>query len=50
MKKTIKNKVMASVFILMGWGSIFIDMDSTMFVFTLMLGLPLFFAKENWIS
>lgn len=50
MKKTIGNKILSSIFILVGAGSIFIDGDSTVFIITLMFGLPLFFAKKNWIS
>jgi len=48
--KTLKNKIMAIVFIFTGWCSIKIDGDGTVFIFTLILGLPLFFAKENWID
>ena len=44
------NKIFASIFIIVGVLSIFIEMDATFFIFSLMLGLPLFFAKENWID
>lgn len=47
---TLANKLMASIFIIVGALSILIDKDATFFIFTLMLGLPLFFSKKNWIS
>ena len=31
------------------YASIPIEYDATAFIFTLIMGLPLFFAKENWI-
>ena len=50
MIKNVKNKRMAVALILLGLCSIFIEMDITFFVFSLILGLPLFFAKENWVE
>lgn len=50
MIKNVNNKRMAVALILLGLCSIFIEMDATFFVITLMFGLPLFFARENWIS
>lgn len=47
--KTLKNKLYATVLIILGWLSTLIDGDATAFVFLLMIGVPLFFAKENWI-
>lgn len=48
--KTLMNKIMAIVFILTGWFSIKIDGDGTVFIFTLMIGIPMFFDKENWVD
>jgi len=45
----LKNKLCALVLILIGLVPILIERDVTLFIFTLMIGLPLFFAKENWI-
>lgn len=49
-RSLIKNKLYALVLMLIGVVPILIDRDGTFFIFTLMLGLPLFFAKENWIT
>lgn len=49
-RSLIKNKLYALVLILIGVVPILIDQDGTFFIFALMIGLPLFFAKENWIT
>lgn len=49
-RELIKNKLYAIIFILIGAVSILIDQDGTFFIFALMFGIPLFFAKENWIT
>ena len=48
-RELVKNKIYSIIFILLGAMSIFIECDSTFFIFALILGLPLFFARENWI-
>ena len=48
-RELLKNKLCALVLILMGLVPILIERDCTLFIFALMIGLPLFFAKENWI-
>lgn len=48
-RELLKNKLYALVLILMGLVPILIERDGTFFIFALMIGLPLFFAKENWI-
>ena len=48
-KELLKNKIYSILFILLGALSILIEYDGTFFIFSLMIGLPLFFAKENWI-
>lgn len=49
-RSLIKNKLYALVLILIGVVPILIDQDGTFFIFALMFGVPLFFAKENWIT
>lgn len=49
-RKLIKNKLYSVVLILIGIIPILIEGDATALVFFLMIGLPLFFAKENWIT
>lgn len=49
-KETIKNKICALVLIGTGFFSIFLENDSTVFIFFCLIGVPLFFAKENWIT
>ena len=48
-KELLKNKLYALVLILIGLVLILIERDGTFFIFALTIGLPLFFAKENWI-
>lgn len=48
-RKLLKNKIYAVVLILLGVVPILTDGDGTFFIFTLMLGIPLFLAKANWI-
>lgn len=45
----IKNKVYSVGLILIGIIPVLIEGDATALVFFLMIGIPLFFAKENWI-
>lgn len=47
--KTFKNKIIALSLIGAGYMSTLIDDDGTFFVIALILGVPLFFSKENWI-
>lgn len=46
----IKNKLYSIGLILIGIVPILIEGDATALVFFLMIGVPLFFAKENWIT
>lgn len=48
-KELLKNKLYSVALISLGALSVPIDYDATAFVFLLMIGLTLFFAKENWI-
>lgn len=48
--KLFKNKLYSSILMLMGFFSIkLLEGDITVFIFMLMIGLPVFFAKENVI-
>jgi len=49
-KELLKNKLYALLLVIFGALSIPIEYDGTFFIFALMLGLHLFFAKENWIT
>ena len=49
-KETIKNKIYALVLIGTGALSILPENDATAFIFFCLIGVPLFFAKENWIT
>lgn len=49
-KSTLKNKIYGSLLIFLGFLTIFIDYTATAFVLLLVFGIPLFFAKENWID
>lgn len=45
----IKNKLYSIGLILIGIVPVLIEGDATALIFFLMIGIPLFFAKENWI-
>ena len=49
-KKLIKNKLYSSLLMLVGYLSIKITGDCTAFIFTLFMGLPVFFANENVVG
>lgn len=49
-RELIRNKIYSLILIGIGALSVLIEYDGTFFIFSLMLGLPLFFAKENWIT
>ena len=48
-RELLKNKLYALILIGIGWLSIIPERDGTFLVFALMLGLPLFFSKKNWV-
>lgn len=48
-RELMKNKLYAIGIVIIGALSVLIDRDATFFIFTLVCGLTLFFAKENWI-
>lgn len=48
MESSIKNKVMAVIFTLLGYCSTLVDGDCTAFIFMLMIAVPMFFSKESW--
>ena len=49
MFKTFKNKIFAIALMILGYASTLVDGDATFFVATILFGIPLIFAKENWI-
>ena len=49
-RELLKNKIYSLILIGVGALSVLIEYDGTFFIFALMLGLPLFFAKKNWIT
>ena len=49
-RRTWKNKLAAIVAVLVGLGVINIEGDGTVFVFMLMIGIPLFFARVDYVG
>lgn len=48
--KLLKNKLYSSLLMLVGYLSmLLLEGDATVFIFTLMIGIPVFFAKDNVI-
>lgn len=50
LKRTWKNKIVALSLAGVGYLSTLIDGDGTAFIFILLIAIPLFFAKENFIQ
>ena len=48
-RKLVKNKIYAVLLVLLGVVPILIEGDGTCFILFLLLGVTLFFSKENWI-
>ena len=48
-RELIKNKLYSVALMVVGGLSVPIEYDATAFIFTFMVGIPLFFSKENWI-
>ena len=48
-RELLKNKIYSLILIGIGALSVYIEYDGTFFIFALMIGLPLFFSRENWI-
>ncbi|MDR2774887.1 MAG: hypothetical protein LBC19_09125 [Tannerella sp.] len=49
-QKLLKNKIYSLMLVALGVLSIFAGCGVTFFIFSLMLGIPVFFSKENWIT
>ena len=47
MQRTLKNKVIAITFIGVGVGGLLLGKDATFLVFSLILGVPLFFTTKD---
>jgi hypothetical protein len=50
LRRTWKNKVAALAIAFTGYLSTFIDGDATGFVFLMLIAVPLFFARKNYID
>jgi hypothetical protein len=48
--KTLENKMVALVLVCVGAVSVLVDGDATAFVFLAMIGLVLFFSRENVVG
>lgn len=48
--KLLKNKICALILILVGIITLKLDGNGTFLIILLCFGVPLFFAKEDWIS
>lgn len=48
-KETIKNKIIAVLLVLLTLPILLIEKDGTCTLFMLVIGIPLFFAKKNYI-
>lgn len=48
-RELLKNKLIALLLVGLGVLTLFIGNDATAFIFLSLIGVPLFFAKENWI-
>lgn len=48
--ETILNKLWSIVIVLVGVLSVIPENDITGLIFTLLIAIPLFFAKENWFN
>lgn len=49
-RKLFKNKIMSMILILIGYITMHVFNDCTVFILMLMLGLPVFFARKNVIQ
>lgn len=49
MRRTIKNKLMAILLIIIGFLTWLFSGDGTGFVFTLIFGIPLFFMNKKYV-
>ena len=49
-RNTLKNKLYSVALVGLGAMTVPIEHDATFLVFSLMIGIPMFFSKENWIS
>lgn len=47
--KTLKNKICATIMILVGIAPVIWENDATVLLFFGSFAVPLFFAKDNWI-
>ena len=50
MHNLIFNKLIALVLIGVGAFAVWMEADATFLIFALLIGVPMFFAKENWTT
>ena len=48
-RELLKNKLYSLILIAIGVLPILINRDGISLIFVLMLGIPLFFSKKNWV-
>ena len=48
-RRTWRNKLSALALIAISLVPVFIERDGTVLILALLLGIPMFFARENWI-
>lgn len=48
--ETLTNKIVATILVVLGFASTFIDGDATGLIFVLMIAVPLFFERKNVID
>lgn len=48
--KTLKNKLWATILLVLGYITLLISNDATAMIFLMIIAVPLLFAKENWIN
>lgn len=50
LRRTWKNKAVATAIAFVGYLSTFIDGEATAFVFLMLIAIPLFFTRKNFID
>ena len=48
-RELLKNKIHALLILFLGVASVFVDNDATFLLFALLIGIPLFFSRDNQI-
>lgn len=48
-RNTYVNKIIATILFICGYATTLLDNDATAFLLIMLIAVPLFFAKDNWI-